>query len=193
MKKLTKQPNSQQLADCQHNSPNSRTMYLRLGSLPLSISALKQAHAKATYSRWIRMWRKSPRFARSQQIDPNTINRSFLKLTATFPKRLTSLLMNLCSRHIQLNRHLHRISKSITPNCPHCPQEEEAVHHFLFNCPRIRHERHILTTALGRKASSLPFILTNIDAIHHLVRFINATKRFKTTFGEVKMPAPRPN
>jgi hypothetical protein len=53
--------------------------------------------------------------------------------------------------------------------------------------------RHTLTIALGRKASSLSFLLTNTDAIHHLVRFINATKRFKTTFGEVKMPAPRPN
>jgi len=120
----------------QHNSPRTQLPhYLRLGSLPLSISALKQAHSKATHSRWTRMWRKSPRYARMQQIDPNTINRSFIKLTTTFPKRLTSLLMNLRSRHIQLNRHLHRIGKSITPNCSHCPQEEETVHHFLFNCP----------------------------------------------------------
>ncbi|KAJ8586919.1 hypothetical protein M405DRAFT_822535 [Rhizopogon salebrosus TDB-379] len=126
------------------------------------------------------MWRKSPRYARTQQIDPNTINRSVLKLTATFPKRLTSLLMNLRSRRIQLSRHLHRIGKSITPNCPHCPQEEGTAHHFLFNCPRVRHERHTLTTALpvGRKASSLPFLLTNADAIHHLVLIQYCRPRF---------------
>ncbi|OJA19689.1 hypothetical protein AZE42_13476 [Rhizopogon vesiculosus] len=177
----------------QHNSPRTRLpQYLRLDSLPLSISALKQAHRKASHSHWTRIWSKSPRFTRTQQIDPNTINRSFLKLTATFPKRLTSLLMNLRSRHIPLNRHLHRIGKSDSPNCAHCPQDEETIHHYLFDCSHVRHERHILTNTLGRKASSLPFLLTNIDAIHHLIRFINATKRFKTTFGEVKMPVPRP-
>ncbi|OAX32738.1 hypothetical protein K503DRAFT_701595, partial [Rhizopogon vinicolor AM-OR11-026] len=115
-----------------------------------------------------------------------------LKLTATFPKRLTSLLMNLRSRHIPLNSHLHRIGKSDSPNCAHRAQNEETIHHFLFDCFYVHRERHALTTALGRKASSLPFLLTDINAIPHLVRFINATKRFKTTLGEVKMPVPRP-
>jgi poly-D-alanine transfer protein DltD len=54
-------------------------------------------------------------------------------------------------------------------------------------------ERHILTIALGRKASSLPFLLANAAAIPHLVRYINATQRLKATFGEVKMPVPRPD
>ncbi|OJA07514.1 hypothetical protein AZE42_13178 [Rhizopogon vesiculosus] len=176
----------------QHNSPKTRLpQYLRLESLPLSISALKQAHHKATHSRWTRMWSKSPRFTRIQQIDPNTINRSFLKLTATFPKRLTSMLMNLRSHHIPLNRHLHRIGKSDTPNCTHCPQSEETIHHFLFECRHFHRERHDLTNALGHKASSLSFLLTDINAIHYLVRFVNATKRFKTTLGEIKMPVPR--
>jgi hypothetical protein len=178
----------------QHNSPPGRLPhYLRLDTLPLSISTLKQAHQKSTRSRWLRIWKKSPRYTQTQQIDPNTLNRSFLKLTATFPKHLTSLLMNLRSRHIPLNSYLHRIGKSASPNCSHCPQDEETIHHLLFDCHHTQRERHILTIALGRKASSLPFLLANAAAIPHLVRYINATQRLKATFGEVKMPVPRPD
>ncbi|OJA09556.1 hypothetical protein AZE42_01138 [Rhizopogon vesiculosus] len=101
----------------QHNSPTTRLpQYLRLDSLPLSISALKKAHRNT-----LPLDPHVEQITRTQQIDPNTINRSFLKFTATFPKRLTSLLMNLRSRHIPLNRHLHRIGKSDSPNCAHCP------------------------------------------------------------------------
>jgi len=37
--------------------------YLRHKALPLSISALKQAHDKETRAHWGRLWRKSPRYA----------------------------------------------------------------------------------------------------------------------------------
>ncbi|KAG1780898.1 hypothetical protein EV702DRAFT_963579, partial [Suillus placidus] len=36
--------------------------YLRHGTLPLSLSALKQAHHQKTHLRWRRMWAKSPRY-----------------------------------------------------------------------------------------------------------------------------------
>jgi hypothetical protein len=175
-----------------NNSPREDLPnYLRHGSLPLSISALKQAHHQETHTRWTRLWTKSPRYARFQQIDPNVINRAFIKLTANFPKRLTGLLMTLRSQHIPLNRHLHRINKTENPHCPHCPDTEETVHHYLLECPHYQRQRHTLQNELGRDASSIPFLLTSTEAIAHLVKYVNDTKRLKNTFGEVPMSKKR--
>lgn len=79
---------------------------------------------------------------------------------------------------------------SDAPDCPHCPQTDETVHHYLFECPQYQRERHILACELGRKSNSLSYILTDQDAIPHLVRYVNATHRLKPTLGELRMPTP---
>ncbi|KAG2345442.1 hypothetical protein BDR05DRAFT_880659, partial [Suillus weaverae] len=135
--------------------------------------------------RWIHLWKKSPCYPCIHRLDPNLLKRSFIKLTATYPKRLTSLLMNLCTQHVPLNKHLHRLSKSDTPSCPHCHQTEESIHHFLFDCPHYHCEHHTLSVALGWKATSLPYLLMKENTIPHLVSYINSTKRLKATFGEL--------
>ncbi|KAJ8588157.1 hypothetical protein M405DRAFT_740786, partial [Rhizopogon salebrosus TDB-379] len=54
----------------QNNSPVTKLPhFLRSGALPLSISALKEVHRKATHVRWTQMWRKSPRYARMNRVD----------------------------------------------------------------------------------------------------------------------------
>ncbi|KAG2049803.1 hypothetical protein BDR06DRAFT_892935, partial [Suillus hirtellus] len=93
---------------------------------------------------------------------------------------------------IALNQHLHRIQRNDTPNCPICPNSEETVHHFLFECPQYVQEHFILHQKLSRKATSLPFLLTDPLAMTHFLRFINSTGRLKTTFGEVSLP-PQPD
>lgn len=153
--------------------------YLRHSTLPLSISALKQAQRQENRQRWKRLWATSPRFNHIQRLDPEVINRS------SYPKRLTGLLMSLRSQHIPLNRHLHRINKSEHPYCPYCPMSKETTHHFLVECPQYQRERHILHCELGWDTSSIPHLLSNPNAIPHLVRFINSTHRLKQTFGEV--------
>ncbi|OAX35582.1 hypothetical protein K503DRAFT_696727 [Rhizopogon vinicolor AM-OR11-026] len=126
------------------------------------------------------------------RLDPELLQRSFVKLTATFPKRLTSLYMSLRMGHAPLNKHLHRIGKIESPHCPHCQRIEETVHHFLISCPFYQCERHILVNALGRKAFSISYLLTDPNATH-LVRYINASGRLKTTFGEVLLPRKPPD
>ncbi|KAG2138353.1 hypothetical protein DEU56DRAFT_736319 [Suillus clintonianus] len=163
--------------------------YLRNGPLPLSIAALKQAHRAQIQARWTRIWPSSPRFQRLQEIEPNAPNRSFLKLTAQYSKRLTSLIISLCTRHIPLNQHLHRLTKVDSPHCPHCPQTEETIHHYLFACPQYQRERHILSCALGRKSTSLPHLLAASEAIPHLARFVNATRCMKPMLGEISLPS----
>ncbi|KIK36447.1 hypothetical protein CY34DRAFT_94364, partial [Suillus luteus UH-Slu-Lm8-n1] len=44
--------------------------------------------------------------------------RSFLKLTSTYSKRLTGLLIGLRTRHLPLNQHLFRLTKVDSPDCP---------------------------------------------------------------------------
>ncbi|KAJ8594938.1 hypothetical protein M405DRAFT_728948 [Rhizopogon salebrosus TDB-379] len=127
------------------------------------------------------------------RIDPNLLQRSFVKLTATFPKRLTGLYMSLRTGHAPLNKYLHRIGKAESPHCLHCQQVEETVHHYLFTCPLYQRERHALAGALGRKSTSISFLLADPTATPHLVKFINASGRLKGTFGEVPIPRKPPD
>ncbi|KAG2743247.1 hypothetical protein P692DRAFT_20671378, partial [Suillus brevipes Sb2] len=75
-----------------------------------------------------------------------------------------------------------------SPSCPHCPNTDETVHHYLLACPHYRKERHLLTAALGRDASSIQFLLSAPEATPHLVTYINATGRMKAVLGVVPLP-----
>ncbi|KAG2045434.1 hypothetical protein BDR06DRAFT_1015676 [Suillus hirtellus] len=78
-------------------------------------------------------------------------------------------------------------------NChgPFCPQIVETVPHFLLDCRQYARERHILSNALRRQVSSLAYLLTSENAISPLMRHINSTGRFKTTFGEIPIDKRR--
>ncbi|KAG1762216.1 hypothetical protein EDD22DRAFT_778685 [Suillus occidentalis] len=151
--------------------------YLRHRTLPLSTSALIQAQRQATLTRWGRMWAKSPRYNCIQNIDPNVLQCAFVKLTVSYPKKLTGLLICLRSQHTPLNKHLHHINKAEDPNCLHCPDQEETVQHFLTTYPQYQLQRHAIQGALERDTSSIP----------HLVQYINATCRLKFIFGVVSL------
>ncbi|KAG2739627.1 hypothetical protein P692DRAFT_20639953, partial [Suillus brevipes Sb2] len=75
-----------------------------------------------------------------------------------------------------------------TPHCPICQNTEETIHHFLFDCPQYDHERFILHQKIGRKSTSLPFLLTDPAATEHFLRYVNSTGRLKPTFGDVTLP-----
>jgi hypothetical protein len=96
--------------------------------------------------------------------------------------------MVLRTSHAPLNCYLHRLGKVESLYCPHCSRIKETVHHLLTACQHYQHARHSLIQALGRKATSIPFLLMNEEAIPHLIRFINATGRMITVFGEVPFP-----
>ncbi|KAG2069798.1 hypothetical protein BDR04DRAFT_1020620 [Suillus decipiens] len=69
--------------------------------------------------------------------------------------------------------------------CPSCPEKDETIHHYLLDFPQYAHERHILNNSLRRQTTSIAFLLTSEKATAPLVRFVNSTGRFKTTFGEI--------
>ncbi|KAG2066813.1 hypothetical protein BDR04DRAFT_1029051, partial [Suillus decipiens] len=142
---------------------------------------------------WKCLWRKSPCFNHMNQINPNLLQHSFVKLTADFPKRLTGLYIALRTGHAPLNQHLHCIFKAESPHCPHCRNTEETIFHFLIICPQYQHECHTLINALGHKAMSIPFLLSSLEATPHLVQYVNTTRRMNATFGEVPPPEPPVN
>ncbi|KAG2050044.1 hypothetical protein BDR06DRAFT_892565 [Suillus hirtellus] len=139
---------------------------------------------------WIRLWQKSPHFNHTNNIDPQVLQKSFVKLTASFPKHLTGAYMVLHTQHAPLCHHLHHIGKTPLQYCPHCPGINETVPHLLLDCPSYCHERHALVTTLGCKASSFPFLLSDPSATQHLICFLNTTQCFRKTFGELPIPSP---
>lgn len=157
---------------------------LRNGNLPVSISALRQEHREEMTRQWTRRWKRSPRYQRISAIDRTAPSKKFLRLITGLNRRQSSIITQLRTDHIPLNRHLFRIKRSDTPSCPHCQGiTVETVHHFLFDCPQYRHERHILQRRLRRNAGSLKYLLSQEDATIPLLKYVHATGRLKSTYG----------
>ncbi|KAG2043623.1 hypothetical protein BDR03DRAFT_852050, partial [Suillus americanus] len=68
---------------------------------------------------------------------------------------------------------------------PHCETTAETVLHFLITCPHYARARHILTSALRRRASSISYLLSSPKASAPLIRYVHSTGRLKSTFGNV--------
>ncbi|KAG1849440.1 hypothetical protein DFJ58DRAFT_662430, partial [Suillus subalutaceus] len=122
---------------------------------------------------WVRFWSQSPRHDRTVSINPNILKGSFISLAQHLPKRYISLLIWLCTRHISLNQHLFRISRSPMPNCSHCATTAETVLHFLITCPHYARTHHILMSALCHCASSISYLLSSPKASAPLHMDIN--------------------
>ena len=156
-------------------------------SLPASVPALRQDHDNRLLKRWKRRWKSSPRHRALHPLDDSIPSRKYLHLTQDLERRQASLLIQLRTGHIGLNQHLFRIRKAETPTCPHCRGiTVETVKHFLLVCPKYAHERHQLRHQLRRKADSLPFLLSSPAAIKPLLKFVNSTGRFHSTFGNLE-------
>lgn len=151
--------------------------FLHHGRLPNSLSAVRQEFNALTKREWKKQWTDSKRYDKLNRLDPKLPSKAFLTLIKDLPKAVSSLLIQLRTGHIGLNKHLFRINRSESPNCEHCPGTSELVHHYLMECPRYIHQRHRLRRALRREANDMAFLLNNSRAIPHLVDFINSTKR----------------
>jgi ribonuclease HI len=162
-------------------------VFLRRRTLPSSASASKQMYHSTLKSKWEAEWKLSSRYQRLTSIDPSIPSKRFLSATSLLMRNQTSLIIQLRSGHIPLNSHLFRIRKAASPYCPHCGGDTvESVFHFLIHCQQYRHERHILTQKLKRRATSLCYLLSNASAFPHLLKFVHSTSRLQQTFGSVE-------
>jgi ribonuclease HI len=157
--------------------------------LPVSATAVKQEFGEKLKTRWMDMWKTSPRYARFQHIDANFPFKKFRKISEVLSRAQTSLLTQLRTGHIPLNSYLFRIKKSGTRRCELCwgigqLTITETVVHFLFECQAYAAERYDMDRALGRYSRDLRSILTSLGRIKELLKFVGRTARFKNTLGD---------
>ncbi|KAJ7856047.1 hypothetical protein B0H13DRAFT_1603622, partial [Mycena leptocephala] len=121
---------------------------------------------------WASAWESSPRYESStgstnRQLFIHSINPS-----STLSRPNCSLIVQLRTRMIGVNAWLFKIHRAESPLCQTC-QPREDVPHYIFFCSRFAHHRTSLRTALGRKATSVGYLLTDEKGIRHLLRYIH--------------------
>jgi len=158
-------------------------------TLPISKSALKQQFNHMIKNEAKAVMQQSPRFPLLRKIDQSAPSKHFMKLSEGLPRRHSSLLFQLRTGHIPLNKYLHRIAKAPSPTCQKCHLREESVHHFLIVCPAYARQRHELQNKIGPRASDLKNLLNDRKCIKPLFRFIANTRRLEQTFGDVTPPS----
>ena len=128
----------------------------------------------------------SPCFQKMRLIDKSTSSKKWLKLVANLSRAQASLLFQLRSGHIGLNKHLHQIKQTASPACNNCNNgTEESIQHYLFECVKYSQERHLLQRSLQHHTSNLAYLLSSPDAMLPLLKFIHTLRLLKQTFGEV--------
>ncbi|KAF5372349.1 hypothetical protein D9615_009262 [Tricholomella constricta] len=155
------------------------------GRLPASVSALKQQHNAALKRRWGERWQKSPRYTKYEAFKEGLPFNNFRRATEGLTRRQYSLIVQLRTGHAPLNKHLYRLTVVDSPKCQHCPDDEETLRHFLYQCSNYRHARTDMTAKLGRDAYAADTLYGTKKGIKALLQYIADTERLKDTFGDV--------
>ena len=173
--KLTKE------AAAGNSSPPSTLLSFLRKLLPASLSMLQQESKLQT-----QRWKSSPHYRHLGGIDKSVLSKNWMKLINPLSCKQASIIMQLHSGHIGLNKLLHHIKWSNTPYCPNCDENAiEDTHHFLFTCSAYQHKCSILHRKLRRHSHDLSYLLTNSAATLPLLKYIHSTGQLKQTFGAV--------
>lgn len=156
--------------------------------LPRSVAAAKAQFQSRTSSFWASAWKSSLRHEKYSRLDNKATIHSIHKPLLSLSRRNSSLIVQLPTRMVGLNAWLHKIRRAESPLCQIC-QRREDVPHFIFFCSCFTHFRSPLRTALGRKASSLGYLLTNKKGIRYLLRYVHATNRLPA-YRDIVPPEP---
>ena len=134
-------------------------------------------------------WTESPRRVRFSQIDTNFPFNRFCTNLFKLTRQQASLIMQIRTGHIPLNKHLQRITKADSDKCPKCnigPGDNpvvKSVNHFVFDCTAHEVARRELIAKISRRHFNLLDIMTSTDNMKALVTYINRTQRFKDEQG----------
>jgi hypothetical protein len=123
-------------------------------------------------------------FRRLHAADPTMPSNNFLKIASKCTRPQASLLIQLRTGRIGLNRHLHQLSQADDPFCPHCPHVEETVRHLLLECPKYWKERLFVQRRLRRKAFDMKTLISDPKAIHLTLKFVAQTRRLEDSYGD---------
>jgi len=167
-------------------TPNTQLPdFLQAGPLPHSKAALRQTfHAKMKQMA-AELWKRSPRYQRTNQIVPDLPRASYFKSIARLPRKQTSIITQLITGHAPLNKHLHRIGKSASPMCSSCHEHEETVSHFLLYCPAHQATRRLMMEKIPDEERNLKGLLATDGNRKQLLNFVAQTTRFRSVFGHI--------
>jgi len=137
----------------------------RLTRFPTSKSTIKQLFNKTLQNEAKDVLKQSPRYPRLRTIDPSAPSKHFADLISKLPRKHSSLIFQLRTGHVLLNKHLHRISKSPALICPACRQKKESVHYrdFILECSAYTRHRNSFRASLCRKTYPQPEKPVNIE------------------------------
>jgi hypothetical protein len=100
-------------------------------ALPTSKSAAARTFADGAMRTQKKIFDTSPRAPLVKKVDPSLPSKNDIKLIDDLPKHHTVILFQLlCTGHVPLNKHLHRIQKVETSKCASCEERDETVMHF---------------------------------------------------------------
>jgi hypothetical protein len=88
------------------------------------------------------------------------------------PHKHTSLLIQLCTGHVPLNKHLYTIKCADSPVCSACEDAFETVHHFLIACPAHEPYCRALAHKLGCESWELTTLLSHPNTLKLLFHYI---------------------
>ena len=137
-------------------------------------------------NRWKHRWKLSPQYRKTHSINKSTPSKNWLKLVTNLLQTQASLMFQLHSGHIGLNKYLHWIKCAASPTCTNCNDSSaKTIQHFLFECVKYSQERHALQRSLHCHALNLAYLLSNSDTMIPLLKYIHTTRCLKQTFREV--------
>lgn len=115
--------------------------------------------------------RESPRYARLQTIEQTAPSKNFAKKFVDLPRKHGTLLFQLRTGHIALNKHLHRIARAPSATCQERNAHEETVHHFLLVCPKYARQRNALSMEIGPRQLNVKYLLSESKRIRATLKY----------------------
>jgi hypothetical protein len=116
------------------------------------------------------------------------LSKRYRTMADSLPCKQASLLIQLRTGHVPLNKHLFNTKSADSPICPACEDAHETVHHFLLSCPVYEPHRRQLLYTLNRGSRSLLTLLSHPKATKPLFKYISKTGRFKNTLRDLELP-----
>ena len=145
-----------------------------------SIVAVRAAFKDELRLAWNKRWASSKYGQRIAKFDRTPPGNRITLMYRNLSRPQGSILTQLRSGHVGLNRHLARIKAVDSPLCVLC-QTQETVEHYLLGCRRFIIPRHHLRVAIGRQtggAITRHTLLATPKNMPALFDYIDATERF---------------
>lgn len=159
--------------------------------LPRSKAALRQHFYAKIKKEATTIMENSPRYTLLKSVDTSAPSKKFAKKIEKLPRRHSSLMFQLRTGHIALNKHLKRIAKSPTARCPACENHDETVHHFILVCPAYVNQREQMRKEVGARQCKIEYLLNESKGMRATLTYIARTRRLEQTFGDVTPPAEK--